>query len=320
MDREDSFTIRQMIELTGLSEFTIRGWENRYSAFHPHRTETGRREYRKSDIERALLIRELVKRGYKVGKIAKLTNKKLQEVFETMHDSKKLPAHKKNLQHASQAIDLMSLQKWTELDSFIKKIPTKNASELIHNFFLPALAELSALVVAGNVSVAQEHIFSSLLKEKIYSLLSVRNFKKASRVGTKMERFVLATPEGDYHEIGLLLAHLLICSYGFTSLYLGSHTPAQDLSETALRFGSSHLLIVSTVSKKAGGKQDLFAYISDVQKMIGDHLKILVAGPQVSHSSAREDSAILRMTSFHDLEDYLKTLEKNHSPQIDKEV
>ena len=81
MGQNEIFSIRQMIELTGLSEFTIRGWENRYQAFSPDRSDTGRREYRKKDIERALLFRELLNRGHKISHIAKRNNQKLQSLF-----------------------------------------------------------------------------------------------------------------------------------------------------------------------------------------------------------------------------------------------
>lgn len=41
-----------IIELTGLSEFSLRGWENRCEAFNPQESEEGRCEYNKKDIEK----------------------------------------------------------------------------------------------------------------------------------------------------------------------------------------------------------------------------------------------------------------------------
>lgn len=305
------FSIRQMIELTGLSEFTIRGWENRYSAFEPRRSNTGRREYSKSDVERALLLRELLKRGHKISKIAKLNNQKLLSLFEQTDEKRQVEKISPESKIATKVLELMALQKWPELSELFKKVQNKNISELIKGFFLPLLTELAVRVQAGVVSIAQEHVLSSLLKEKIYSTLSdLENQNK------KNKRFVLAAPEGDYHEIGLLLAHLLIRSYGHTSLYLGPHTPAQDLSETALRFEASHLLIVSTISKKQGARQEPLSFVSDVQKKIGPHMQILLAGNQAPRIQQEHKTAMLIVSSFHELENYLQSLNNLKRGQV----
>ena len=306
MKQSEIFSIRQMIELTGLSEFTIRGWENRYSAFQPERSDTGRREYCKEDVERALLLRELLKRGHKIGKVAKLSNQKLKRLFEQADANHQNENSEQNSEIISTAMELVALQKWVELKSLIRKIPSKNTGDLIHKFLLPALRSLSLNVNAGMVSVSQEHIFSSFLKEKIYSALSETentSFKMRKKI-----HFVLATPEGDYHEIGLLLAHLLIRSYGFTSLFLGPHTPARDLSETALRFSASHVLIVSTISKKGGAGQELLSYVSEVQKGIGSRLQILVAGSQAPLISSDSNPSLLNLATFQHFENYLEKL------------
>lgn len=307
MDPSDLFSIRQMIELTGLSEFTIRGWENRYSAFHPRRGPTGRRKYSKTDIERALLIRELLKRGHKISKIAQLNNQKLQSLFEHKERSRTQNEVLASSKLAAKALDLMALQKWTDLAEFFQKIPQKNSFELVHDFLLPVLFGLNEQINAGIVSIAQEHVFSSLLKEKIYSALSDLQ-KQSPRRPSKNWRFVLATPEGDYHEMGLLIAHLLVRATGLTSLYLGPHSPAQDLSETALRFEATHLLIVSTISKKQGARQDLFQYVSEVQRKMGTQVQIILAGQQAPQVSTEKKTSVYPMPSFQDFEQYLQSL------------
>lgn len=302
------FSIRQMIELTGLSEFTIRGWENRYQAFSPERSDTGRREYNKKDIERALLIRELIKRGFKISKIASYNHQKLQSLFEQFEENNQSPQNLPKNKIVSEALELMALQKWTELSELFKNVKYRSASDLVRQFFLPLLHELAVQGSAGLVSVAQEHVLSSFLKEKIYSALSDLENKNKSKQCPKKIRFVLATPEGDYHDIGLLLAHLLIRSCGYTSLFLGPHTPAQDLSETALRFEASHLLIVATVSRKEGARQHLLNFVSDVQKRMGPELKILLAGSQAPHIPGDQSSTLINVGSFHEFEKHLQTL------------
>lgn len=319
MNKNETFSIRQMIELTGLSEFTIRGWENRYEAFDPARTDTGRREYSKKDVERALLLRELLKRGQKISKIAKLNNSQLLVLFEKTevirHQHLNEDAGKRNLkpqdtQLATKAVELMALQKWSELANLFRSVEVQQASLMIKEFFLPVISELALQINAGTVSIAQEHVICSLIKEKIYSVISQVKIKSAKnkKLSLKKLRFVLATPEGDYHEIGLLLAHLLIRSYQMTSLYIGPHTPPQELAETALRFEASHLLVVSTVSKKAGARLDTLSYVSELQKKMGPQLQIILSGGQAPHLPIDKTASLITIHSFSDLDHYLQTL------------
>ena len=308
MRTDESFSIRQMIDLTGLSEFTIRGWENRYRAFTPRRSVTGRREYSKTDIERALLLRELLKRGHKISKVAGHPNSKLKKLFASSENLGATTPGERGSKLVSEAMRLMALQKWSDLRDLFRNLKFKNNTQLVHEFFLPALHALSTNVEDKVVSISQEHVFSSFLKEKIYASLYETERGRTSRSPNQKVHFILATPEGDHHELGLLLAHLLIRSFGFNSLYLGPHTPPQDLSETALRLNASHVLITSTVSKKTGAAQDLLSFVSEVQTRIGSHAKILLCGRQAPLLTNDSDSPLLKIDSFRDFENYLENL------------
>lgn len=311
MSRTETFSIRQMVELTGLSEFTIRGWETRYSAFDPQRTDTGRREYSKKDVERALLLRELLKRGHKISKVAPLPHIKLQNLFELSESAPNHEGSEPIPKAVHEALELMALQKWSKLENLLANQSSKDPSQLVYDFFLPLIKTLSIKVQSDFVSIAQEHILSSFLKEKIYSLLNEFSKSKPSLPKSK-HRIVLATPEGDYHEIGLLLAHLLIRAAGQTSLYVGPHTPARDLAETALRFEATHILVVSTVSKKQGARQDLLSYVSDLKNHLSSSMQILIAGSQ-SPLISTPGEIFTVLPNFEALETLLKTKTKGKS-------
>lgn len=302
MGRAETFSIRQVIELTGLSEFTIRGWESRYEAFEPRRTPTGRREYSRSDVDRALLLRELLKRGHRIGKIAKLGNKQLRELFHGAGAAAESVIRPSSA-IVDQAMELLALQRWVELDEFVRERQSADASALVREFLLPCLRALGDGVSRGLITIAQEHVFSSLLKEKIYSALS--GLRPA---GSAKARFVMAAPEGDHHEIGLLMAHLLVRARGMASLFVGPHTPARELAETALRFDASHLLVVSTVSRKGGARQDVLSFVSELRGKIGGRAEILLAGNQAPVSETPGRGGLRVLGSFEDLEGFLTKL------------
>ena len=56
---ETQYSIRQVIALTGASEFLLRTWELRYGALNPKRTDTGRRLYDEKDVLKIRALLEL---------------------------------------------------------------------------------------------------------------------------------------------------------------------------------------------------------------------------------------------------------------------
>ena len=79
------------------------------------------------------------------------------------------------------------------------------------------------------------------------------------------------------------------------------------LSETALRFEASHVVLVSTVSKKSGAKLEPLSYLSQIQKKFGTHIHIYWAGHQAPLGNPPQNSLTV-LRNFSDLETTLKEL------------
>ena len=67
------FTIRDIENLTGIKAHTLRIWEQRYEFFTPQRKESKHRFYDNEDLKKLLRISFLYNNGWKVSKIASLT-------------------------------------------------------------------------------------------------------------------------------------------------------------------------------------------------------------------------------------------------------
>ena len=84
---QSRFSIRQVIELTGVSEYVLRAWELRYDAFSPKRTDTGRRLYSKNDLEKAKTLWELTQKGHKISEVAPKSLSHLKELLNKTQSS-----------------------------------------------------------------------------------------------------------------------------------------------------------------------------------------------------------------------------------------
>jgi len=76
---EQGFQIGAVAKMTGVPSTTLRMWERRYQLVEPYRTESGKRLYRRADIDRLSLIRRLVDGGHAISTVARLSQAELLE-------------------------------------------------------------------------------------------------------------------------------------------------------------------------------------------------------------------------------------------------
>src|SRR5690606_9598689 len=74
---KDSFSIKDLENLSGIKAHTIRIWEKRYKLLYPQRTDTNIRYYSPENLQKLLNITFLYNNGYKISKIADIEEKEI---------------------------------------------------------------------------------------------------------------------------------------------------------------------------------------------------------------------------------------------------
>ena len=85
---QEVFEISAVARLTGISSHVLRVWERRYSVVDPQRSESKRRQYTQSDIQRLSLLKTLVDNGHAIGTIASLSTEQLEERLSNVLSSR----------------------------------------------------------------------------------------------------------------------------------------------------------------------------------------------------------------------------------------
>src|SRR5258708_31945429 len=75
----NSFTIKDLENLSGIKAHTIRIWEQRYSFLKPQRTGTNIRYYSNEELKKLLNISLLNKYGYKISHINRMSGDQVNE-------------------------------------------------------------------------------------------------------------------------------------------------------------------------------------------------------------------------------------------------
>jgi len=76
---------------------------------------------------------------------------------------------------------------------------------------------------SGELRVANEHLASSVIRSFLFNVLESSSFNNSAPV------LVSATPYGQEHELGALIAAVVAASSGWKVIYLGTNLPAEEI-------------------------------------------------------------------------------------------
>jgi len=218
------YTIEQFSKITGFSKLLIRTWENRYNLFVPGRSSTNIRFYSDATLIKGLNILILREKGLKISKISLMSDYEIESIVRDISKEEDSAYFTKQLNKVIEAgitfdSDLFNR---TIDDSF-----TKFGTLYVYvNILFPAMTRIGYLWLTKEILPSQEHFLSELIKQKLYSHIGNVNIS----INDNMENWVLFLPEGEHHEIGLLVAHLLLLEKNNRVIYLGQSVPVDSLN------------------------------------------------------------------------------------------
>lgn len=296
--RTQTYKIRQVIDLTGVSEFLLRIWEHRYAALDPVRTKSGRRLYREADILKAQALLTLTRQGYRVGDIAQ---KSLAELNQMLLKNTIAPMEIDATQAVKEIMKKVNAFNWQEARALIIKDGKKGRSiDWVHNIIVPVVTEMGRQVDKGNFSIAQEHILSAIIKESLAFRL------KAKTTAESQSRIVFAAPEGDFHDLGITIASRIASELKANTLFLGPHMPKNELATVCVRFKATHLLLSSTTGQPDGAKEAYLSYLNFLDRNLNPKTTIWLAGRNAHQYSISLNRPFKIIDSFVDFESEVK--------------
>lgn len=261
--------MRRVADQTGLSPHVLRVWERRYGAVRPERSESNRRLYSQEEIDRLKLLARLTAEGHGIGLVATLPRSELEELAGGPVVPPQAPGGEAAglLEEAwSQVrqLDPRALRDTLERASVSLGVPGLN-----HGLIVPLIARIGTAWEQGELSVAEEHAASSVIKEVLF--LTSRPFA-ASASGPNL---VVATPDGQLHELGAALVASTARSQGWEVTYLGASLPASEIARAAMRH-ESRAVALSVVYP--GDDPQLPGELETLRRCLPGEAAILVGG------------------------------------------
>jgi DNA-binding transcriptional MerR regulator/methylmalonyl-CoA mutase cobalamin-binding subunit len=273
MPEEGLVRIGELSRRAGVTPELLRAWERRYGLLRPTRSSGGLRLYGADDVERVRQMQQYLAEGFAAAEAAALAAR-------GPGDEVDLPAFdpaavRRDLGAALDAFDESEAQAIVD-----QLLAAASIDTALSTVVLPYLHELGDRWRRGEVSIAQEHFASSVLRGRMLGL--ARGWGRG--LGP---RALLACLPGERHDLGLLAFGLALRSRGWRIAYLGSDTPLETLAQTA-RVLEPSLVVLSTVSGHR-----VRSLVADLQELVKQHRLAVGGNGATAAGSAGLDAILL---------------------------
>lgn len=262
------YQISELEQLTGIKAHTIRIWEKRYKLIEPDRTSTNYRRYNDEQVKKLLNVSTLLSSGYKISKIAALTAEdlhlKILELQSSKEDDVICTTFINDLLSAIIDFDEQEFEK-----TYSAVINRFGLFESMLNVFYPLLNKIGLMWSINDVSPAQEHFASCLIKRKIMAATDGLPFAKHKN----KKKFLLLLLPGEMHDISLLFANYIIRSGGHETIYLGQDVPNENILLVLKKIKPDIMLTFFTIPQNP---KDVYHELKKNLKL--GKIKILISG------------------------------------------
>jgi DNA-binding transcriptional MerR regulator len=257
--------IGELARRTGTSPELLRAWEQRYGLLRPSRSAGGFRLYSDEDKARILRTKQLIASGLSAGEAARqavtgeTTTQGATPVLEGLADELGDALDRFDEDGANRALDRL--------------IAAVSVETVMREVLVPYLRILGDRWARGDVSVAQEHFASALLRGRLLGL--ARGWGTGSG-----PTLVLACPPGEQHDLGLIMFGIAASRRGRRITYLGQDTPFSTIEATIDAVGPE--LVVFAVAEGTSLGQHARAI-----RALAKRVPVAVGGVGISKDQAR---------------------------------
>ena len=287
-----TYSVAQVEALTGIKAHTLRIWERRYDFLTPERTSTNIRFYSDEHLKKLLNFGILVKNGYRVSKLGRMTD---EEVFHEVEKVLSDPSSEMDDEMKGLTLCMLEMNE-EEFDNIferqvIRKGFLRTITEVIYTF----LEYVGVLWTTNKAMVAQEHYISNLIRQKLISAI-----ERLSLAPKDAPAIVFFLSEGEEHEIGLLLASFMAKSMGWRVFYLGQAVPLVNIKKV-IDIAEPSLIMSIFVTPKV---KKINSFIGAVIE--GNNIPYIVSGSIENLGAISDSDQLYKVSSPAEFESCLK--------------
>jgi len=288
------YKISDLENLTGVKAHTIRIWEQRYKVLTPLRTETNIRYYDDEQLRKLLNVVSLMNAGNKISAISKLSEAELNEKVGAIISANGGGVKEEMLINQMISAGLTYDEALFE-KAFSNAILSFGIMTAYQKVFYPMLIKIGLLWTVTQLKPSQEHFISNLIKQKMFAAIDALNPPTNNQM-----RWLLFLPEGEEHDLGLLIANYGLRAKGYKVFYLGTNVPLDNLYSIVEEINPTNYL---TFSVRGNQSNDVNKYLNNMKMKFNDPTMYICCEDSLIKDLklSKNQHAICSFEAFNDL-------------------
>jgi DNA-binding transcriptional MerR regulator len=294
---KNTFSIKDLENISGVKAHTIRIWEKRYNILEPMRTNSNIRLYNLVNLQKLLNITLLHNHGYKISKISKFPEEKIPQIVNEIISNKSVKHHA----ISAFKMAMINFDHTLFFTTYNNLLSEKSFKEIFYDVIIPLMTEIGLLWQTDTITPAQEHFISYLIKQK----LLINTEKLQIIEPTRLDKlFILYLPMNEIHELGLMYLNYEILSKGYKAIYLGESVPIDSLKDLKKHFNDITYVCYMTVEPD---KSEVNDYIKQInEEVLDESSNLWLIGRMVAYVEPKNISS--KTTTFKSIEELVEKL------------
>lgn len=256
MSEPSQLRIGELSRRSGVSPELLRAWERRYGLLDPIRSPGGLRLYSLADLERVRVMQQHLADGLAAAEAAAAAVRAPGESTKVAGTARESPVA---------AVDQLAaaLEEFDEPRAqaiFDRLLAEVTLDVFLSEIVMPYLRDLGTRWVRGEITVAQEHFASNVVRGRLLGI--ARGWGRG--VGP---RALLACAPGEQHELGLIAFGLALRTHGWRIEYLGADTPLDTIRGVANTLDVDLVVVSAVTPERIGELVTELRQISHVRRL-----------------------------------------------------
>lgn len=236
--------IGELSRRTGVSPELLRAWERRYGLFEPERSPGRFRLYSSADLARVQSMQAHLAEGLSAAEAARVV---LESPAPPPAPAAEGPALDEPMRELRDALDSFDEPRANAaVDTLLARMSIEG---FLRDAVLPLLRELGERWVRDEVTVAQEHFASNVLRGRLLGL--GRGWGRGNG-----PHALLAAPPDELHDLGLVVLGLALREHGWRITFLGADTPIETVADTARTTSPDVVVFAALMASRIGAHTD----------------------------------------------------------------
>ena len=259
---------------TGLSKDTLRVWERRYKFPSPGRDASDERIYPPDQVEKLRLIKRLMDRGHRPGKLVGVDAEALRDMVLQSPSGDSSVDITDPHDAPQELLHYVALCKAHRVDALRRDLAQSLLKLGMYRFVTEVIAPLTTLVGThwekGHLAVFEEHLYTesvqAVMRNAIASIPSsdsapgsASDMQAGTTLRPRNPLILLTTAPQEPHGLGLLMSEALFALEGARCISLGVQTPVTEIAQAAKAQGADIVALSFSASSRAAHVLDALA-------------------------------------------------------------